>query len=70
MKDIQNKIAEKLEGFVVMGILKKVIWSTMKKAVNPKEKEVTLDLVQDSFHPRFKSIGSCRIYVRFDILDE
>lgn len=53
-----------------MGVLKRVIWSSMKKAVNAKEKEVALDIIQDTFHRNFKSIGVCRIYVRFDILDE
>lgn len=45
VQDIRTRIHEKLEGFVVMGILKKVIWSSMKKAVNAKEKEVALDII-------------------------
>lgn len=70
VQEIRTKINENLNNFTVMGVLKRVIWSSMKKAVNAKEKEVALDIIQDSFHRNFKSIGACRIYVRFDILDE
>jgi hypothetical protein len=70
VNEVKNKINENINTYPIMGRLRKIHRESYEKSVNAKEKEVILDIVQDIYPCEFTSLGLCRIYVRFDILDQ
>jgi hypothetical protein len=69
IQEIKSKISENVNNLTILGVLKKINQEALSKAVNAKEKEAVLDIIQDVYPNGYKQVGICRIYVRYDILD-
>jgi hypothetical protein len=69
--EVKSKLLQQ-EKLSVMGVVQSIGegFSSPIKAVNAKEKEIVLEVLQDVFRADFVSVGVCRICLRFDQADE
>ena len=69
-KDVRSKILENINDMSIMGILFKINHQSYKSKINQKQKEVQLTIIQDVCAQEYTTVGICKIYVRFDKIDE
>ena len=51
---------------VVTGCINRI---DKERKPNPKELELVIDVLQDSYREGYDSVGHCRIYVRYELQD-
>ena len=68
--DIRAKVGEGMGEVALLGVLRRIFHDSYKQPVNAKEKEMLLEIGQDVFPKMYVSVGVCRLFLRFDIMDE